>query len=112
TFDFVREMLRRRTGSLEYDFRGDERMAVFHTLEPIDWLVGLAVSRGEVYAPLFAFMRAIGGIIDVALACVKRIEQGDLPARVAHTGPDDEVAALQRGIDAMGERIERRTREQ
>jgi PAS domain S-box-containing protein len=134
TFDFVREMLRRRAGSLEYDFRGDERMAVFDTLEPIDWLVGVAVSRGEVYAPMFAFMRAIGGItfvalclsgvavslfgrwllrrIDVALACVKRIEQGDLSARVAHTGPDDEVAALQRGIDAMGERIEQRTREQ
>jgi len=33
TFAFVREMLQRRAGSLEYDFRGDERMAVFQTLE-------------------------------------------------------------------------------
>jgi len=134
TLPFVEEMLRRQTGSLEYDFNGDPRMAVFHMMEPIDWLVGVAVSRKEIYAPLFGFMRAIGGItfvalclsgiavslfgrwlmrrIGAALECVKQIEQGDLSARVMHAGPDDEVGALQRGIDAMGERIEQRTCEQ
>ena len=135
TFPFVEEMLRRQTGTLEYEYDGDRRMAVFHTMEPIDWLVGVAVSRSEIYAPLFGFMRAIGGITFVALClsgiavglfgrwlmrrigmavdCVKRIEQGDLSARVlVHSGHDDEVGALQRGINAMGERIERRTREQ
>jgi len=55
-YAFVDEMLRRQTGSLEYDYRGDQRMAVFHMLEPIDWLVGVAVSRKEVYAPLSGFM--------------------------------------------------------
>ena len=108
TFPFVEEMLRRQSGTLEYDYNGDERMAVFHTMEPIDWLVGVAVSRSEVYAPLFGFTRAIGGITFIALClsgvavglfgrwlmrrigtavdCVKRIEQGDLSARVVvHT---------------------------
>jgi PAS domain S-box-containing protein len=134
TLPFVEEMLRRQTGSLEYDYNGDPRMAVFHVMEPIDWLVGMAVSRKEVYAPLFGFTRAIGGITFVALClsaiavslfgrwlmrrigatleCVKQIEQGDLSARVVHTGPDDEVGALQLGINEMGERIEQRTREQ
>ena len=133
-YPFVDEMLRRQTGSLEYDYRGDQRMAVFHVLEPIDWLVGVAVSHREVYATMFGFMRAIGGItfvalclsgitislfgrwlmrrIDVTLDCVRRIEQGNLSARVAHTGSDDEVGALQRSVNAMGERIEQRTREQ
>ena len=134
SYAFVEEMLRRQTGSLEYDYKGDERMAVFQTMEPIDWLVGVAVSRQEIYAPMYGLMRAIGGItfaalclsgiavslygrwlmrrIGVALDCVKQIEQGDLSARIAHIGPDDEVGALQHGINAMGQRIEQRTREQ
>ncbi|MEP6873021.1 MAG: response regulator [Burkholderiales bacterium] len=131
---FVDEMLRRQTGSLQYEYKGEQRMAVFHTLEPIDWLVGVAVSRAEVYAAMFGFMRAIGGItfvalclsgiavslfgrwlmrrIDLTLDCVRRIEQGDLSARVAHAASADAVGALQRGVNAMGERIEQRTREQ
>ena len=134
TLPFVHEMLRRENGSLEYVYNGDKRMAVFHTMEPIGWLVGVAVSRADVYASLSGFMRAIGGITFVALClnsvavglfarwlmrrialaadCVKRIEHGDLSARTLPEGPDDEIGALQRGIDAMGERIERRTREQ
>ncbi|HKX44130.1 MAG TPA: response regulator [Burkholderiaceae bacterium] len=133
-YAFVDEMLRRQTGSLEYDYKGDQRMAVFHTLEPVGWLVGVAVSRSEVYAAMFGLMRAIGGITFVALClsgisvslfgrwlmrrlgaaldCVRQIEQGELSARVPRAGPDDEIGALQRGIDAMGERIEQRTREQ
>ena len=131
---FVEEMLRRKAGTLEYVWQDDRRMAVFHTIEPVDWLLGVAVSRSEIDEPLFGFAWAIGGItfaalclnglavslfgrwlmrrIGAALACVKRIEQGDLSARIGAGGPDDEVGALQRGIDAMGERIEQRTREQ
>ena len=50
--------------------------------------------------------------IAVTLDCVRRIEQGDLSARVSHAASADEVGALQRGVNAMGERIEQRTREQ
>ena len=132
---FFAEMMRRRTGTLEYTYKdGDERLAVFHMLQPIDWLVGVAVSRQEANAAMLGFVLAIGGItfgalclnaiavsllgrwlmrrIGVALDCVRRIEQGDLSARVLHAESDDEVGALQRGVNAMGERIEQRTREQ
>jgi len=133
-YAFVDEMLQRQSGSLQYDYKDDKRMAVFHMLEPADWLVGLAVSRREVYAGMFGIMRAMAGITLVALClsgisvtlfgrwlmrrigltldCVRRIEQGDLSARVPHVEFDDEVTALQRGVNAMGERIEQRTREQ
>jgi PAS domain S-box-containing protein len=50
--------------------------------------------------------------VDLALDCVKRIERGDVSARVAPVDVDDELGALRSGINAMGERIEQRTREQ
>ncbi|WP_457328692.1 response regulator [Rhizobacter sp. P5_C2] len=136
-YGFVDEMMRRQAGSLEYSYKDERRMAVFHTVVPIDWLVGVAVSRREVQAAMFGFMSAIGGItfaalclnaiavslfgrwllrrIGVTLDCVRRIEQGDMTARIGpgtHAGSDDEIGALQRSIDAMRERIEQRTREQ
>ena len=128
---FVAEMVRQGTGSLEYDYLGDRRMAVFHGLEPVGWVIGVAVSQQEMYAPMVRFMRAIGGItfvalclgglmvhlfgrwlmrrVRVALDCVERIEHGDLTARVAQAGVDDEIGELQRGINAMAGRIEERT---
>jgi len=133
-FAFVDEMLQRQTGSLQYEYKDDQRLAVFRMLEPIDWLVGVAVSRSEVDAGMFGIVRAMAGITLVALClsgiavtlfgrwlmrrigltldCVRRIEQGDLSARIQHIKSSDEVTALQRGVNAMGERIEQRTREQ
>ena len=133
-YPFINGMMQLGTGSLQYEYKGEPRLAVFHMLEPIDWLVGMSVARGDVYAVMFGFMRAIGAItlvalclsatavtlfgrwmmrrIDATLACVRQIEQGDLSARIAHAESQDEVGSLQRGVNAMGERIELRTREQ
>jgi len=134
TLPFVLEMLRRGAGTIEYEFRGDERFAVFETLQPVNWLMGLGVSIGEIRAVLPAFLRTIGGIEFAALAlnalvfglfglwlmkrvkttaqCVNRIENGELAARIDCGDSHDEIAMLQRGVNAMGERIEQRTREQ
>ncbi|MGM9491707.1 response regulator [Ideonella sp. YS5] len=133
-YDFVDEMIRRGTGSLEYDYRGDPRMSVFHTLRPIDWLVGVAVSRNEIHSAMFRLMRSIGGItfaalclnaiavslfgrwltrrLEVAQRCVNRIEQGEIGVRMPAIEANDEIGRLQHGINVMGERIEQRTREQ
>jgi len=43
---------------------------------------------------------------------VGKIERGDFSARIARVDSADEVGDLQRGINAMGERIEQRTGEQ
>ena len=131
---FVFEMLGRGSGSIEYDFRDDHRFAVFETLQPLNWLVGLGVSVSEIHAVLPAFLRTIGGIEFAALAlnalilglfglwmmkrinatadCVNRIERGESGARIDPGRWNDEIASLQRGVNAMGERIEHRTREQ
>jgi PAS domain S-box-containing protein len=131
---FVLEMLGRGSGTIDYEFRDDRRFAVFETLQPVNWLVGLGVSISEIRAVLPAFLRTIGGIEFAALAlnalvlglfglwlmrrvkitarCVQRIENGELTARIDCGDSQDEIAMLQRGVNAMGERIEQRTREQ
>ncbi len=132
SYAFVAEMVRMQHGSLEYEYRGDRRMAVFHALDPVGWVIGVAVSRTEVYAPMRRFLWAIGGItfgalclsalavslfgrwlmrrVGVTLACVERIEHGDLSARVPEAATHDEIGDLQRGINAMAARTEERTR--
>ena len=65
---FVLEMLGRGSGTIDYEFRDDQRFAVFETLQPVNWLVGLGVSISEIRAVLPAFLRTIGGIEFAALA--------------------------------------------
>jgi PAS domain S-box-containing protein len=131
---FVLDMVGRKAGTLAYDYRDGRRLAVFQTLEPVNWLVGLGVSVSEIRAVLPAFLKTIGGIESAALAlnalvlgsfglwmmrrikataqCVGRIEAGELGARIDPGRSVDEIAQLQLGVNAMGERIEQRTREQ
>ena len=130
----VEEMFRRGAGTLWYADGGERRMAVFETLQPIDWLIGVSVSQHDAASAQQAFVAGIGlsaffalglsalafGLfarrlirrVRDALDCVRRMEQGDLSARVAWPQGDDEIGELQRGINAMGERIEQRTLEQ
>ena len=132
--DFIAEMFRRRSGSLQYEHGGEVRVAVFSTLRPIDWLVGVAVLRHAVYAPMFDFVCAIAVItfaalclnaiavrlfgrrlmlrVQAALQCVNRIEAGESSARIAGSDANDEIGALQRGINTMADRNEQRTSEQ
>jgi len=129
----VDAMMLRGKGSLPYEAGGQQRLVVFDTLEPIHWLVGLSVSRSEFDASLFAFLYTVGGItcaalclnavlvslfgrwlmrrLDRVLDCVRRIDQGDLSARITQDGPDDELGALRRSVNAMAERLDQRTRE-
>jgi PAS domain S-box-containing protein len=131
---FVLDMLARQAGTGEYDYRDGPRMAVFQTLEHVNWLVGVSLSVSEIRAALPAFLETIGAIEFAALAfnalllglfgfwmmrrigetarCIARIEQGELGARIDPGRSNDEIAELQRGVNAMGERIEQRTREQ
>src|SRR5258706_7834938 len=131
---FVLDMVGRKAGTMAYGYRDERRLAVFQTLEPVNWLVGVGVSVSEIRAVLPAFLETIGGIESAALAlnalvlglfglwmmrritatarCVGRIEEGQLDARIDPGRSVDEIALLQRGVNAMGERIEQRTREQ
>jgi PAS domain S-box-containing protein len=132
-FDFIDEMFRRHEGSLEHVANGVARFAAFTTVHPLEWLVGLDITRDEMLRRKFDFLRALGGItflilcfnalvvgafgkrlvtrIGAALDCVKRIEKGVLSARIPGVAKSDEIGHLQQGINAMSARIEQRTLE-
>ena len=132
-FDFVDRMFSMKDGSLEYAVYGSSRYAVFTTIYPIKWLIGLSISKNEMLHKKFDYLRAIGGItlfilclnalvislfvrrllrrIQTALACVNRIERGELSARIASIRAQDEIGHLQEGINAMSSGIEQRTME-
>ncbi|WP_051243166.1 hybrid sensor histidine kinase/response regulator [Azohydromonas australica] len=128
---FVQEMERLRQGTLAYEDGGQQRLAVFETLEPIGWLVALEVEQREIDAALRRLLAAIAGIGATALLVgavlaslfsrrlskrlahvlreVRRIEAGDLGVRLPEQGADDEVRALERGINGMARRLQERT---
>lgn len=130
---FVQEMVQLGQGTLAYVDGGQRRLAVFQTLEPIGWLVVLEVAQREIDAALRQLLTAIIGIGITALLfggamaslfgqqlskrlarvldVVRRIESGDLGARLPDHGPDDEVRALKRGINGMAKSLQERSAE-
>lgn len=134
SFDFVDQMFRREDGTIEYEFKQDARYAVFTKAAPVNWVFGLSISKQEMLEQRADFLLAIGAITFVILAlnallirafgqrllqrigaaqdCVKRIEQGELSARIPVDAATDEIGQLQRGINLMSARIQQRTIEQ
>lgn len=134
SFEFVDHMFSQGKGSIHYEIDGVSHLAVFTTLEPVNWLIGLSVSEREMLAKRSDFLVAIGGLtffvllinallarffgqrmlkrIDAALDCVNRIEQGDLSARIPGVMVRDEIGHLQEGINAMSSKIQQRTQAQ
>ena len=132
--DFVDQMFRREDGAIEYEFKQVARYAVFTTVAPINWLFGLSISKQEMLEQRADFLLAIGVITFVILAlnalvirllgqrllqrigaaqnCIKRIEQGELAARIPLDTVADEIGQLQQGINVMSARIQQRTIEQ
>ncbi|MDO8770344.1 MAG: ATP-binding protein [Burkholderiaceae bacterium] len=134
SFDFIDQMFRREDGTIEYEFKQVARYAVFTTVTPVNWLFGLSISKQEMLEQRADFLLAIGVITFVILAlnalvirlfgqrllrrigaaqdCVKRIEQGELAARISLGTVADEIGELQQGINVMSARIQQRTIEQ
>ena len=132
--DFVAQMFAEGQGSVEYEAEGATRYAVFTTQAPINWLFALSISKREMLEQRDAFLAFIGGItfvvlclnavafslfgqslarrIRASLDCVEKLEEGELSARITRIEVSDEIGQLQQGINAMGQRIEQRTRHQ
>jgi PAS domain S-box-containing protein len=129
--DFIDQMFRTGTGVIEYTSGDASRFAVFTTLAPLDWVIAISIDKQEMLASRAVFLRTIGAIafvllclnavvvslfgrrlmrrMRVTLDCVNRIERGELSARIAAITVHDEFGELQKGINAMSERIEERT---
>ena len=133
-FGFIDRMFNKEQGTLEYSIDNASRYAAFTIVQPVNWLFGLSIEKSEMFGQRFVFLRAIGGItfailclnalvfsffghlliqrMNAAFDCVKRIEEGELSARIPIIEVGDEIGTLQQGINAMGVRIEERTRQQ
>ncbi|WP_177187807.1 ATP-binding protein [Formivibrio citricus] len=131
TLEFVPRMFEQRDGSIEYVYQDMPSYAVFTTAPTVDWLIGISITKEEMFARKYEFLRTVGGItfivlclkallihlfgrrllarIKATLDCVRRIENGDLTARITTISRHDELGLLQEGINAMGAKIEART---
>jgi len=127
---FIDQMFATGTGAMEYPLDGGAQYAAFTTLHPINWLIGLSIAQDEMLAQRDDFVRKLGAVaflvlclnavligffgqrlqrrIGAALDCVRRIEKGDLAARIPRILPGDEIGELQTGINAMAGGIQRR----
>jgi PAS domain S-box-containing protein len=130
---FINILFEKGSGGSEYTDNGTTKYGVYTFLSPPDWLFVLSVNKGEMLARGVEFLYAVGAItfsvlclsalsfslfgrllvkrVTAALNCVKRIEQGELVARVTSITAHDEITTLQEGINIMGARIEERTRQ-
>lgn len=50
--DFAREMMAKKEGLLRYEYKGTARAAAFKVNKESGWLLGFAVSEGEMFAPV------------------------------------------------------------
>ncbi|GBC61712.1 hypothetical protein DENIS_2674 [Desulfonema ishimotonii] len=132
-FGFVDAMLRQRSGVTEYVYRGEKRFCAFNQFAPLNWLVGLSVSTDELFkkrtlyiyvvlsiAALFlvaviamtGFLSKtdIRRILDT-LVCLKKFERGELEIRIESIAADDEIGAIQAGINSMAAKREQDEKE-
>jgi PAS domain S-box-containing protein len=122
-------------GTFSFDLAGRTYFCVYEHDGPWNWIVGLAlpvdrmfherdgylwlvslISGSMLLASLllsYLFARELVRGIDTALLCVRRVEAGDLNARIALVyGDRDELGALQQGINSMAATLQLRTWEQ
>lgn len=121
---FVASMLQQKEGELEYVYNGKKRYCVFTYFPEWDWLIALTITQQEMFAEreryllfvivvsiiiaLIVFLLSqfyttrISQRITATLTCLKRIEQGDMQARISCTH-NDEIGIIQSGINSMAE---------
>lgn len=130
---FVKTMMERGHGFLEYSYAGKARFCVFDSFAPWGWTIALSVTKAEMlaYRGLYVrivtvvtasililsivifilFSRAITGSIRTTLSTLKEVEGGNLNVRVTPTTHTEEIIALQHGINSMIAKIRERTEE-
>lgn len=123
---FVEDMRKQRKGLLEYHAQGKEQVGAFVVSDAWHWLLVLEVDRAEMFAQqqrylmyvlmvallVFAvvlmlshlFTRGLSRSIHATLDCLKRVEKGNLDARVEFPA-NNEIGTIQQGINSMIEEI-------
>jgi len=125
-FDYVRNMLAQRQGVIEYHYRNDRYFSVFLTTTHWDWLIVLSVAESEIFTSRTAYLKFVATFtiilfilimlfsdqftrsltqrVNLTLHLLKRIETGNLKARIPLTR-HDELGVIQRGINNMLDKV-------
>ena len=120
---FLDKMFREREGFSEFAYKGESRFGIFRVITPWNWLICISLRTEEVLAQRNRFFLAVfwatafllpliigitrlfssGYLRRIAqtLACVRRLEKGDMGAFIESADSRDEIAMLQQGINAM-----------
>ena len=134
SFDPVnfQQMATSTSGRIRYKLNGRSHLAVFLHSSHWDWLLILTIAEQELFASRDFYLKGTLGFsavfflvvvffsfrlanklqkrVDLTLACLFKVEQGDLNARISSSRPD-EIGAIQSGINAMIETVSSKTHE-
>ncbi len=127
---FIDAMLKKRSGFIEYNYKGQKRFCVFRTFPEWNWLMALSVTQKEMFekkteyffnVSIIAFiiltvnilvtdffLKKIMDRVHKTLECANQVKQGNLKARIDKITVNDEISDLQHNINAMIAEIERR----
>jgi chemotaxis protein histidine kinase CheA/methyl-accepting chemotaxis protein len=120
---YIDEMISKKIGSIEFKQNGKSQYAAFETFEPWNWTVVLSISTDEMLARRSSYLKRVSLVaifilllntfmlrgfgrrlttkVDVSLAALRKVEAGDLSARIPSVVNDDEIGALQTEINSM-----------
>ncbi|MEZ4524362.1 MAG: PAS domain S-box protein [Desulfobacterales bacterium] len=120
---FADKMFQQGEGFTEFAHKGERRFCTFRVIPPWNWLVCISLRTEEVLAHRTRFFRMVflTGLIlfpliivitrifsgeyvrriAQTLACIRRLEKGDMSAFIASGNSRDEIAMLQQGINVM-----------
>jgi PAS domain S-box-containing protein len=133
--EVVDELMKGVEGALKYTVGSVDYYVVFTTIHPSNWLIAISMEKKEILSQSKEFLFAIGVIlffalfinavivrffakhiflkrIQMVLGCLKRIENGDLSARISPVSAADEVGMLQDDINHMAAVIQKRSLQQ
>jgi chemotaxis protein histidine kinase CheA/methyl-accepting chemotaxis protein len=120
---YIDEMMAKKSGSIEFIQNGREQYAAFETFAPWKWTIALSVSTEEMLANRSSYLKRVSllavfilllntlmlrGVgkrltrkVEASLVTLKKVEGGDLGARIPNVINDDEIGAIQTEINSM-----------
>jgi methyl-accepting chemotaxis protein len=128
-FDWGKQILKQKNGSITYTFEGVEKLVNFRTEPSTGWVIAAAattddifggikdMTRNTVIVNLFVIIllgivillivRPISAALNKGVAFAKQIQQGDLSNRL-NLDTKDEIGQLATALDAMADSLQER----
>jgi len=133
SLEFIKRMLALKNGTLNYQWRGDDKWMIFRTFEPWGWTIGYAIKQQDKYASIREVVNSIAAIMivsSVLVICImyfmlsrmvgplrvlaedaKIIGQGNHRHDVSRIRGQDELADLAKAFRSMASSVREREKE-